>query len=84
MQLPLLILDEPLDGLDFNSSEFLYEVLRQHKKYGSVLMSSHIAESFERTCDKVLLLKQGKISAKYVSDHMDIRRELKGWLDDGK
>lgn len=84
MQLPLLILDEPLDGLDFNSSEFLYEALRQHKKYGSVLMSSHIAESFERTCDKVLLLKQGKISAKCVSGHMDIRRELKGWLDDGK
>lgn len=84
LQLPLLILDEPLDGLDFAAAEFLYQVLPQHKKYGSVLMSSHIAESFERTCDKILLLNQGKITTKIVFDNMDIRKELKEWLDEGK
>lgn len=84
LQLPLLILDEPLDGLDFAAAEFLYQVLPEHKKYGSVLMSSHIAESFERTCDKILLLNQGQLTAKTVSDNMDIRKELKEWLDEGK
>lgn len=83
LQLPLLILDEPLDGLDFQAAEFLYEVLKEHKKYGSVLMSSHIAESFERTCDKVLLLSHGKISTRWITGQTDIRKELKGWLDDG-
>lgn len=80
MQLPLLILDEPLDGLDFGASEFLYEVLRGHKRHGSVLMSSHIAESFEKTCDKILLLSQGEVSTKLISGNMDIRKEWKGWL----
>ena len=32
LQLPLLILDEPLDGLDFAAAEFLYQVLLEHKK----------------------------------------------------
>lgn len=80
LQLPLLLLDEPLDGLDFSSSEFLYEVLREHKKYGSVLMSSHIAESFEQTCDKILLLDKGRISSRMITGHTDIRKELKEWL----
>lgn len=84
LQLPLLILDEPLDGLDFAAAEFLYQLLPQHKKYGSVLMSSHIAESFERTCDKILLLNKGKLTTKMVSDNMDIRKELKEWLHEGK
>ncbi len=82
LQLPLLILDEPLDGLDFDSAEFLYQALREHKKYGSVFMSSHIAESFERTCDKVLLLDQGRISSRAVTEHTDIRKELKEWLNE--
>lgn len=84
LQLPLIILDEPLDGLDFGAAEFLYEVLREHKKYGSVLMSSHIAESFERTCDKILLLDHGQVSTRLISNNMDIRKELKEWLDERK
>ncbi len=80
LQLPLLILDEPLDGLDFSGAEFLYEVMQGHKQYGSVLMSSHIAESFERTCDDILLLNHGKIIRKEFIPGMDIRQELGAWL----
>lgn len=80
LQLPLLILDEPLDGLDFSGAEFLYEVMQGHKQYGSVLMSSHIAESFEKTCDDILLLDHGKISRKAFIPGMDIRQELGAWL----
>lgn len=80
LKLPLLILDEPLDGLDFSGAEFLYEVMQGHKQYGSVLMSSHIAESFERTCDDILLLNHGKISRKEMIPGMNIREELGAWL----
>jgi ABC-2 type transport system ATP-binding protein len=79
--LPLLILDEPLDGLDFSSSEFLYEAINGYKKYGSVLMSSHIAESFEKTCDYILLLSDGKIERKQIAQGVDIRVQLEGWLN---
>jgi ABC-2 type transport system ATP-binding protein len=82
LKLPLLILDEPLDGLDFGSSEFLYEAINGYKKYGSVLMSSHIAESFEKTCDYILLLSDGKIERKQITRGADIRAQLEGWLNE--
>lgn len=62
LRLPLLILDEPFDGLDFESTEFLYTAINDYRKYGSVFMSSHIAESFERCCDQLYLLRAGSIS----------------------
>lgn len=80
LKLPLLILDEPLDGLDFSSSEFLYEAINGYKKYGSILMSSHIAESFEKTCDYILLLKDGQIHQKQIAPGIDIRIQLERWL----
>jgi ABC-2 type transport system ATP-binding protein len=82
LRLPLLILDEPLDGLDFASSEFLYEAINGYKQYGSVLMSSHIAESFEKTCDYILLLSDGKLQRKQLAPGMNIRAELEGWMED--
>jgi len=82
LRLPLLILDEPLDGLDFKSSEFLYEAINDYKKYGSILMSSHIAESFEKTCDYVLLLSNGKIQQEKMEKGIDIRAQLEVWLDE--
>lgn len=80
LRLPLLILDEPLDGLDFNSSEYLYEAINEYKEFGGALMSSHIAESFEKTCDAILLLQKGKLTEKSFSGGMNIRSELQGWL----
>lgn len=78
--LPLLILDEPLDGLDYLASEFLYKEIIGYKKYGTVLMSSHIAESIEKTCDEVLVLKEGKIRTENLSEIQDIRTAVEGWL----
>lgn len=75
----LLLLDEPLDGLDFSSSEFLYKVINEYKSHGTILLSSHIAESFEKTCDKILLLNQGKIKSYDVDKGFDIREKLSEW-----
>ena len=61
MRLPLLILDEPVDGLDFTGTEFLYDAINAYREYGSVLMSSHIAESFERCCDQLYVMRSGAL-----------------------
>lgn len=82
LELPLLILDEPLDGLDFLASEFLYQEIVRYKKVGSVLMSSHIGESIEKTCDEVLVLKNGTLKSYELETNRDIRELLEGWLDD--
>lgn len=58
----LLLLDEPVNGLDFESTEFLYQLIAGYKEYGTVLFSSHILESITLTSDRVLVLEEGKIT----------------------
>lgn len=57
----LLFLDEPINGLDFQSTEYLYQQIANYKTYGTVLFSSHILESITLTSDRVLILKNGNI-----------------------
>lgn len=82
LQLPFLILDEPFDGLDFLASEFLYKEILKYKKVGSIIMSSHIAESIEKTCDQVLILKGGNIKLYDLTESDNIRDSLEVWLYD--
>ena len=58
----LLLLDEPVNGLDFQSTEYLYSQIAGYKKYGTVLFSSHILESITLTSDRVMVLENGTIS----------------------
>lgn len=57
----LLLLDEPVNGLDFQSTEYLYQLIAGYKKYGTILFSSHILESITLTSDRVLVLENGQI-----------------------
>lgn len=57
----LLLLDEPVNGLDFQSTEYLYELINGYRQYGTILFSSHILESICLTADRVLVLDQGRI-----------------------
>ncbi len=62
----LLLLDEPVDFLDFSSTEFLYETIRSYSaSYGSIIMCSHIAESFTRCCSQIYVLEEGTITGPY-------------------
>lgn len=62
----LLLLDEPVNGLDFQSTEFLYQLMGGYKQYGTLLFSSHILESICLTSDRVLVLEQGRISRTFA------------------
>lgn len=76
----LLLLDEPVNGLDFQSTEFLYQLISEYRAYGTVLFSSHILESITLTSDRVLVLQEGSISKTFEQDEIDamkIREVLK-------
>lgn len=66
----LLLLDEPVNGLDFQSTEFLYQLISGYKEFGTVLFSSHILESICLTSDRVLVLEQGKISRIFTGEEI--------------
>lgn len=75
----LLFLDEPVNGLDFESTEYLYKQIAGYKEYGTVLFSSHILESIAMTTDRVLVLEAGKIRQTFERRQMnaaDIREVL--------
>lgn len=58
----LYILDEPTSGLDPLMENVFLECVTEVKKQGkSVLLSSHILSEVERLCDKVGIIRQGKI-----------------------
>ena len=64
----LLLLDEPVNGLDFQSTEFLYRMINDYRRYGTVLFSSHILESICLTSDRVLVLEHGRIGNSFSGD----------------
>lgn len=56
------ILDEPLIGLDPESAHQLKEMMKSHAKKGhAVLFSTHVLEVAEKLCDRVLIIKEGKL-----------------------
>jgi ABC-2 type transport system ATP-binding protein len=57
----VLILDEPLDGLDANSARVVKELLRTLAAQGcSILFCSHILEVVERVCTRILVINKGQ------------------------
>jgi ABC-2 type transport system ATP-binding protein len=59
----IYILDEPTSGLDPLMQQQFVELVKQEKKRGKTfLMSSHSFDEVERTCDRVAMIKQGKIA----------------------
>jgi ABC-2 type transport system ATP-binding protein len=60
----ILILDEPLSGLDVNTMIAVRELLRDLAASGrTILYSSHVLDAMEKVCARVLILRKGHIAA---------------------
>ena len=58
----LIIMDEPFVGLDPKAAHTLKEMMREHcDKGGAIFFSTHVLEVPEKLCDKVAIIKQGKL-----------------------
>ena len=59
----LLFLDEPTASLDPDVGDFIREYIEQYKKNNelTILLASHNMKEVERLCDKVIMMKKGKI-----------------------
>ena len=68
------ILDEPLTGLDPNSIHQVKECMKKHAEEGNIVFfSSHIIDVVERICDRITIIRKGKIMA--VKTLEEIERE---------
>ena len=69
----LIIMDEPFVGLDPKASHLLKQMMREHcDRGGAIFVSTHVLEVAEKLCDKVAIIKEGRLIA---SGSMD---EVKG------
>ena len=66
----LLILDEPTNGLDPLIQQQFYELILELKERGrTIFFSSHVLSEVERVCDRVAILREGKLVALHeISD----------------
>jgi len=59
---PLLVLDEPMSGLDAPTAAMLKEVLAEWgEQGGAVLYTSHLLDVVERICDRMAILANGRL-----------------------
>ncbi len=58
---PVLILDEPTDGLDPNQKHHMRELLRRISARKAIILSTHILEEVESLCSRVVVIDRGKI-----------------------
>jgi ABC-2 type transport system ATP-binding protein len=59
----VLILDEPTTGLDPNQLVEIRELIKRIGKSKTVILSTHIMQEVSAICDRVIIIKQGKIVA---------------------
>jgi ABC-2 type transport system ATP-binding protein len=72
----VLVLDEPTTGLDPNQIVEIRELIRKIGKEKTVILSSHILAEVEATCDRILIINNGKIVANGTSD--ELRKQAQG------
>ncbi len=58
---PVLLLDEPTDGLDPNQKYEVRKLISQLKEERTILVSTHILEEVEAICTRAIILSEGKI-----------------------
>lgn len=72
----VLILDEPTTGLDPNQIVEIRELIRRVGEQKTVILSTHILPEVEATCDRIVIINDGKIVADGVPS--ELRKQASG------
>ncbi|HYP17761.1 MAG TPA: ABC transporter ATP-binding protein [Opitutus sp.] len=73
---PVIIMDEPTIGLDPHQILIVRDLIASLRGRMTVIISSHILPEIEMTCDRVLIINQGRVVAEGTP--ADLRREIIG------
>ena len=71
----LLILDEPMSGLDPFGRQLVIDIVRSYNDKGNtILFCSHILTDVERICDRIAIMNKGKITATTTPAELESRK----------
>lgn len=79
----ILILDEPMSGLDPLGRQLVIEIIREYNRKGhTILFCSHILTDVERICDRIGIMCNGKLASIIKPEELD--QDIHSQMDDGE
>jgi ABC-2 type transport system ATP-binding protein len=78
---PVLVLDEPTDGLDPNQKHEVRTLIRQMAAEKAIVISTHILEEVDAVCSRAIIIARGRIVADATPAELE-KRHPSGKLDD--
>lgn len=78
---PILILDEPTDGLDPNQKQVVRDMIEEMATEKAIIISTHILEEVDAVCTRAIIIAKGKIVANGTPNELKAKSDT-GRLDD--
>jgi len=78
---PILIMDEPTDGLDPNQKRTVRQMIREMAAEKAIVLSTHILEEVEAVCTRAIIIHEGSIAADGTPEALKARHPS-GRLDE--
>jgi len=75
---PVLVLDEPTDGLDPNQKHEVRTLIRQMGRDKAIIFSTHILEEVDAACTRAIIIDRGRIVANGTPQQLRAKSELAG------
>src|SRR5688572_4349049 len=75
---PILIMDEPTDGLDPNQKHEVRNLIKRMGRDKAIIFSTHILEEVEAVCSRVIIIDRGRIVANGTPEDLKARSETAG------
>jgi len=73
---PVLIMDEPTDGLDPNQKHEVRELIREMAKDKAIVISTHILEEVPAICSRAIIISEGKLLFDGTPNQLEARGQL--------
>lgn len=71
---PVLILDEPTDGLDPNQKHEVRKLIKAMAQDKAIILSTHILEEVEAICNRIIVIDQGKVRVNETPEEFKARK----------
>ncbi len=78
---PVLIMDEPTDGLDPNQKHVVRSMIREMAPRKAIVVSTHILEEVEAICTRVIIIRNGAIVANGTPQALKARSRSHGAVE---
>lgn len=78
---PVLVLDEPTDGLDPNQKHVVRDMIRTMAAFKSIILSTHILEEVDAVCTRAIIISEGRLVANSSPAELKRRSEWHGAVE---